>query len=54
MPDALRYYAASWARPVEPEPTNKRKYSADLLEDYLNADAETRKMIIARYGEPEL
>ena len=54
MPDALRYYAASWARPQEPEKPKKRKYSADLLEDYLNADAETRKKIIARYGEPEL
>jgi phage terminase large subunit len=52
MPDALRYYAASWARPVEPEPPKKRRYSADLLEDYLNADAETKKYIIARYGEP--
>lgn len=52
MPDALRYYAASWARPVEPEPPKKRRYSADLMEDYLNADAETKKFIIARYGEP--
>ncbi len=54
MPDALRYYAASWARPVEPEKPKKRKYSEDLMEDYLRADAETRKIIIARYGEPEL
>lgn len=52
MPDALRYFAASWARPVEPEPPKKRRYSADLMEDYLNADAETKKYIIARYGEP--
>lgn len=53
-PDALRYYAASWARPVQPEKPKKRKYSEDLMEDYLRADAETKKIIIARYGEPEL
>lgn len=54
MPDALRYYAASWARPQDPPEKPKKKYRADLLEDYLNADEETRKIMVARYGEPEI
>lgn len=54
MPDALRYFAVSWSRPIDPPPKPKKKYSADLMEDYLNADEETRKIMIARYGEPEL
>ncbi len=54
MPDALRYYAASWARPQDPPEKPKKKYSADLLEDYLNADEDTRKIMVARYGEPEI
>lgn len=54
FPDALRYFAASWSRPVEPEPPKKVKYSADLLEDYFAASEEDRKIIIARYGEPQL
>lgn len=54
MPDALRYYAASWARPQDPPEKPKKKYSPDLLEDYLNADEDTRKIMVARYGEPEI
>ena len=53
MPDALRYFAASWSRPVEPERPKRVKYSADLLEDFMNASDEERKVMIARYGEPE-
>lgn len=53
MPDALRYFAASWSRPVEPERPKRVKYSEDLLEDYMNASDEERKVMIARYGEPE-
>jgi phage terminase large subunit len=53
MPDALRYYAASWSRPVEPERPKRVKYSEDLLEDFMNASNEERKVMIARYGEPE-
>jgi phage terminase large subunit len=53
MPDALRYFAASWSRPVEPEKPKKVKYSPDLMEDYYNASDEERKVMIARYGEPD-
>lgn len=54
MPDALRYFAISWSRPQDPPPKPKRRYSDDLMEDYMNADAETRELMVARYGEPEL
>lgn len=53
-PDALRYYAIGWNRPTEPEAPKKVKYRADLLEDYYNASAEERALIVARYGEPDL
>ena len=53
MPDALRYFAASWSRPVEPEKPKRVRYPEDLMEDYMNASDEERKMIIARYGEPD-
>lgn len=53
MPDALRYFAASWSRPVEPERPKRVKYRADLLEDYMNASDTERAAMIARYGEPE-
>lgn len=53
MPDALRYFAASWSRPVEPERPKRVRYSEDLLEDFMNASDEERKVMIARYGEPE-
>lgn len=52
--DALRYFSASWSRPQEAPQPKKVKYSEDLLEDYLAADKEQRKLIVARYGEPDL
>lgn len=52
-PDALRYFAISWSRPQEPEKPKKVRYPEDLMEDYMNASDEERKMIIARYGEPD-
>ena len=52
-PDALRYFAISWSRPQEPEKPKRVRYPEDLMEDYMNASDEERKMIIARYGEPD-
>lgn len=54
MPDALRYFAASWSRPQEAPKPKKVKYSEDLLQDYLMATEEQKKLIVARYGEPDL
>lgn len=54
MPDALRYFAVAWARPVEPEAPRRVKYRADLLEDYLNADEEERKYLESKYGIPDI
>ena len=53
-PDALRYFAVGYNRPVEPEAPRKVKYRPDILEDYYNATEEERALIIARYGEPDL
>ncbi len=53
-PDALRYYAVGWNRPIEPAAPKKVKYRADLLEDYYNATEEERALIVAKYGEPDL
>lgn len=52
-PDALRYFSVSYARPQEPEKPKRVRYPEDLMEDYMNASDEERKMIIARYGEPD-
>lgn len=53
-PDSFRYFAIYWTSPA-PEAAAKRvKYRADILEDYLRATEEERKIIIKKYGEPEL
>jgi phage terminase large subunit len=53
-PDSFRYFAIYWTSP-SPEAAVKRvKYRADILEDYLRATPEERKIIIKKYGEPEL
>ena len=54
-PDALRYFSIYWSRPSPDQDTTVRvKYSADLMQDYLRASAEERKIMIERYGKPKL
>lgn len=54
-PDALRYFSIYYSRPSpEQDNTVRVKYSADLLQDYLRASAEERKIMIERYGKPKL
>ena len=54
-PDALRYYAISWARPAEKEAqVKKRVWTRDMWEDYNNAATnEERQYIKRKYGEPQ-
>ena len=54
-PDALRYYAISWARPAEEEKRlNKKVWTRDMWEDYNNAATdEERQYIKRKYGEPQ-
>lgn len=53
FPDALRYFCVWWTSPAK-KPVNirKRKWSADMYEDYRNANAEERKMLMERWGHP--
>lgn len=53
-PDALRYFCIYWTSPGEPEKPKKVKYRADILEDYFNASEDEKKLIVAKYGEPEI
>ncbi len=53
-PDAIRYFAIYWTQPPQPKARPKVKYRADILEDYRNATEEERKLIIKKYGEPDL
>lgn len=52
-PDALRYFAVYWTRPNEVvEEVKKAEWSADLWEDYYNADSHGREYLIQKYGNP--
>lgn len=52
-PDALRYFAVAWTRPNDAvTETKKRRWTADMWEDYNNASPEQRIMLKERYGEP--
>ena len=50
--DSLRYFCVWWTSAAKPEKTQKKKWRADLLEDYDNADEETRKIMVSMFGEP--
>jgi hypothetical protein len=32
----------------------KKKWPEDLIEDYMNADKETKERMVSIYGEPKL
>jgi len=52
-PDALRGFAIFYTRPAEKTVrTVRRRWSADMWEDYREADAEGKKYLKAKYGEP--
>lgn len=51
-PDALRYFAIYWISPENNQIVKRVKYRADVLEDYINATEEERKIIIKKYGGP--
>lgn len=52
-PDSLRYFCVWWTTAAKPDRSSrKKKWRADMLEDYDNADAETRAKMISLYGEP--
>ena len=52
-PDGLRYFAVYWHRPA-PEPVKKKRWTADMWEDYNNARSkEERDYLKSIWGEPE-
>lgn len=51
-PDALRYFAIYWTNPNGEASPKRVRYRKDVLQDYLNGDAETRRAIEKRFGGP--
>jgi hypothetical protein len=43
-----------WTTAAEMPKKSKKKWRDDLIEDYLNADKETKERMVALYGEPRL
>ena len=51
-PDALRGFAIFHTRPAERKSPQCKRWSADMWEDYLNADTAGKKYLKEKYGEP--
>jgi hypothetical protein len=51
-PDSLRYFCVWWTTAAQVPKAKGKKWRADLLEDYDNADKETRALMVSMYGEP--
>jgi hypothetical protein len=43
-----------WTTAAEKPAGKKKKWRDDLIEDYMNADKETRALMVSMYGEPIL
>lgn len=54
FPDSLRYFSVWWVNPAIEPKAKKKKWRADLIEDYKNADKETKALMVSIYGEPIL
>lgn len=53
-PDALRGFAVYWTRPAPVQDTTpRREWTADMWEDYRNADEDERRYLIQKYGNPK-
>lgn len=50
--DSLRYFCVWWTTSANVPKRATKKWRADLLEDYDNADSETRQKMVSIYGEP--
>lgn len=55
-PDSIRCFCVWWTSPASSmtEKGQKKKWPADLIEDYRNANKEGRAYLIKKYGEPQL
>lgn len=52
--DSLRYFCVWWTSAANVPKNKGKKWRDDLIEDYLNADKETKELMISIYGEPRL
>lgn len=53
--DALRYFCTWWVSPAHKvNEKKKKKWSADLIEDWKHANAEMRALMVKKFGEPIL
>lgn len=51
--DALRYFCVWWTAPAKkPKNIRRRQWTQDMYEDYRNASAADRKMLIEKWGNP--
>lgn len=53
-PDSLRYFCVWWTTAAEVPRVKGKKWRTDLIEDYKNADKETKALMVSIYGEPIL
>ena len=53
-PDSLRYFCVWWTSAAQVPAKKKKKWRSDLIEDYMNADKETKALMVSMYGEPIL
>ena len=52
-PDALRYFCTWWTSPAKKDvKKNRKKWTPDMMEDYQNANAETKKYLREKWGDP--
>ena len=52
--DSLRCFCVYWTDPADPEKQRKKKkWTADMYEDYENASEEDKRKLLRIYGEPE-
>lgn len=52
-PDAMRYFCTWWTSPARKEQkANRRRWTADMLEDYKNAGASGRRYLREKWGDP--
>ena len=52
-PDSLRYFCVFWTLSANPlSVKTKKKWTEDMYEDYRNANAKDKEMLVKRYGTP--
>jgi hypothetical protein len=52
--DSLRCFCVYWTSPADPKRSkSRRKWTADMYEDYENANDMDKQMLLQKYGEPD-